>query len=74
LKQEQNIHGAAAAIAKPCLYAIIHTENIRTKNLLSSLRNKQQPYIYAAAQQRKLPLSVTAAITAKKSDGYRNRT
>lgn len=74
LKQEQNIPGAVVALAKRCLYAIIRIENFQIKNPLNSSLKKPKHYIYAGVQARKRHLTVMAATTARKSDGYRNRT
>jgi hypothetical protein len=72
LKQERNIPGAVAASAKRCLYAIIRIENFQRKNPLNSSQKKPKHCIYVAAQGHKRRLTVMAATTAGKSDGYRN--
>lgn len=74
LKPGQNTHGAAVASAKQCPYATIHIESFQIKSPLNSSLKKPEYCIYAVVQEQRLRLTVMAAITARKSDGYRNRT
>jgi hypothetical protein len=70
LKQIRSIHGVVAALAKQCLYVIIHIGNYHIRNRLNLLLRKQEHFIYVAVQKQSLLLTVTTAIIAREVDGY----